>query len=112
MGVKVIRVDAEHRFLDALKGEVDPKRNADHRPCVFIEVFEEEAAKVQGREVACADTIYPERDRVGPRRARARRMSSSRTIMLGGAAGTHEAQVLEPLPRRAGSRMRCARSAR
>src|SRR3989344_1388567 len=59
MGVKVIRVDAERRFLDALKGEVDPEKKRKIIGRVFIELFEEEAAKVKGAKWLAQGTIYP-----------------------------------------------------
>ena len=47
MGIRVIRADAEQRFLTALAGEVDPeKRKIIGRE--FIEVFAEEARKLDG----------------------------------------------------------------
>src|SRR5271170_3162483 len=44
MGVQVVRVDAEQRFLAALAGEADPEKKRKIIGRVFIEVFDEEAA--------------------------------------------------------------------
>jgi GMP synthase (glutamine-hydrolysing) len=60
MGVKVIRVDAEDRFLTALKGIADPEQKRKIIGRLFIEVFEEEAAKVQGAKWLAQGTIYPD----------------------------------------------------
>jgi len=60
MGVKVIRVDAEARFLDALKGESDPERKRKIIGRLFVEVFEEEAAKLPGIRWLAQGTIYPD----------------------------------------------------
>ena len=40
LGVKVIRVDAEQRFLDALLGEADPERKHKIIGAEFVKVFE------------------------------------------------------------------------
>jgi len=47
MGVKVIRVDAEARFLEALGDEADPERKRKIIGNLFVEVFEEEAGKLE-----------------------------------------------------------------
>jgi GMP synthase (glutamine-hydrolysing) len=46
MGVRVIRVNAEDRFLNALEGVSDPEQKRKIIGNLFIEVFEEEAAKL------------------------------------------------------------------
>ena len=60
MGVKVIRVNAEARFLDALKGESDPERKRKIIGRLFVEVFEEESAKLPGIRWLAQGTIYPD----------------------------------------------------
>ncbi|MDH5299295.1 MAG: glutamine-hydrolyzing GMP synthase [Desulfobulbaceae bacterium] len=60
MGVKVIRVDAEKRFLDKLKGENDPEKKRKIIGNTFIEVFEEEAAKLTNVKWLAQGTIYPD----------------------------------------------------
>jgi GMP synthase (glutamine-hydrolysing) len=60
MGVKVIRVDAEERFLTALKGVADPEQKRKIIGRLFIEVFEEEAARVKGAKWLGQGTIYPD----------------------------------------------------
>lgn len=60
MGIRVIRVDAESRFLDALAGATDPE---DKRKIIgreFIEVFSEEARKLDGVKFLAQGTIYPD----------------------------------------------------
>lgn len=60
MGIRVIRVDAESRFLDALTGATDPE---DKRKIIgreFIEVFSEEARKLDGVKFLAQGTIYPD----------------------------------------------------
>lgn len=60
MGVKVIRVDAEQRYLDLLKGESDPEAKRKIIGRTFIEVFDEEASKLEGIDFLAQGTIYPD----------------------------------------------------
>jgi len=60
MGVRVIRVNAESRFLDALRGEADPERKRKIIGRLFVEVFEEEAHKLEGVRWLAQGTIYPD----------------------------------------------------
>jgi len=60
MGVKVIRVDAENRFLSALKGVADPEKKRKIIGGIFIEVFEEQAAKIKNARWLAQGTIYPD----------------------------------------------------
>ncbi len=60
MGVKVIRVDAEERFLNALKGVDDPEQKRKIIGNLFIEVFEEEANKLSNAKWLAQGTIYPD----------------------------------------------------
>ena len=65
MGVKVIRVNAEARFLGALKGESDPERKRKIIGRLFVEVFEEESAKLPGHPLAGAGHDLSGRNRIG-----------------------------------------------
>jgi len=60
MGVHVIRVDAEERFMSALAGVVDPEAKRKIIGNLFIEVFEEEASKLSGTAWLAQGTIYPD----------------------------------------------------
>ena len=60
MGVKVIRVDAERRFLDELKGESDPEKKRKIIGRVFVEIFEEESSKLSNANWLAQGTIYPD----------------------------------------------------
>ena len=60
MGVKVIRVDAEARFLKALAGVTDPEAKRKTIGKLFVEVFEEEAAKIKDVQWLAQGTIYPD----------------------------------------------------
>jgi GMP synthase (glutamine-hydrolysing) len=60
MGVRVLRVDAEARFLSALAGVDDPERKRKIIGNLFIEIFEEEAAKLTNARWLAQGTIYPD----------------------------------------------------
>ena len=60
LGVRVIRANAEERFLAALEGEAEPEGKRKIIGRTFIEVFEEEAAKLSGVRFLAQGTIYPD----------------------------------------------------
>ena len=60
MGVRVIRVDAEQRFLASLEGVADPEQKRKIIGNLFIQVFEEEAAKLEDVQWLAQGTIYPD----------------------------------------------------
>lgn len=60
LGVKVIRVNAAERYFRELDGVDDPERKRKIIGRLFIEVFDEEAAKLQGVEFLAQGTIYPD----------------------------------------------------
>ncbi len=60
MGVKVIRVDAEQRFLDALAGESDPEKKRKIIGNLFVDIFEEESNKLASAKWLAQGTIYPD----------------------------------------------------
>ena len=60
LGVDVGRVDAEDRFLAALAGVSDPEEKRRRIGRTFIEIFEEEAAKLDGIRWLAQGTIYPD----------------------------------------------------
>ncbi len=60
MGLNVIGVNAKARFLDALKGVSDPEGKRKIIGKVFIDVFDEEAHKIEGVKWLAQGTIYPD----------------------------------------------------
>jgi GMP synthase (glutamine-hydrolysing) len=60
MGIKVIRVDAEHRFLSDLAGESEPEAKRKIIGKAFIDVFEEESNKIANVKWLAQGTIYPD----------------------------------------------------
>jgi GMP synthase (glutamine-hydrolysing) len=60
MGVHVIRVDAEERFLEKLAGLNDPEHKRKAIGNLFIEIFEEQAEKLDNAKWLAQGTIYPD----------------------------------------------------
>jgi GMP synthase (glutamine-hydrolysing) len=60
MGLRVIGIDARKRFWDALHGVENPEEKRKIIGRVFIEVFEEEAHKIEKIEWLGQGTIYPD----------------------------------------------------
>jgi GMP synthase (glutamine-hydrolysing) len=60
MGVRVIRVDAEDRYLSALAGVTDPEAKRKIIGRLFVEIFDEEANKLQSARWLAQGTIYPD----------------------------------------------------
>jgi len=59
-GLNVIKVDAEDRFLNELKGVADPEDKRKIIGRVFVEVFQEEASKLKSAKWLAQGTIYPD----------------------------------------------------
>ena len=60
MGIRVIRVDAEERFLAALAGVADPEQKRKIIGREFIEVFEAQAQELKDIDWLAQGTIYPD----------------------------------------------------
>ncbi|NHN91180.1 glutamine-hydrolyzing GMP synthase [Acetobacter sicerae] len=58
--IKLIHRDASDMFLSALEGVTDPEIKRKTIGRLFIEVFEEEAAKIGGAEFLAQGTLYPD----------------------------------------------------
>jgi len=92
----VIRVNAEARFLDALKGEADPERKRKIIGRLFVEVFEEEAAKLPGIRWLAQGTIYPDViESAGAKTGKAHVIKSHHNV--GGLPEKMNLKLLEPL---------------
>ena len=59
-GLNIIHVEGEKRFLDALAGENDPEAKRKIIGRVFVEVFDEEALKLEDVKWLAQGTIYPD----------------------------------------------------
>jgi GMP synthase (glutamine-hydrolysing) len=58
--LRLVHVDAGARFLSELRGVTDPEKKRKVIGRVFIEVFEEEAKKVEGARWLVQGTLYPD----------------------------------------------------
>ncbi len=96
MGVKVRRVNAEQRFLGALRGVADPERKRKIIGNLFIEVFEEEAAQVADARWLAQGTIYPDViESAGAKTGKAHVIKSHHNV--GGLPETMKLDLIEPL---------------
>ncbi len=96
MGVKVIRVDAESRFLKALEGISDPEEKRKIIGNNFIEVFDEEAAKLKGIKWLAQGTIYPDViESAGAKTGKAHVIKTHHNV--GGLPDNMQLELLEPL---------------
>ncbi len=96
MGVKVIRVDAEDRFLDGLKGESDPEKKRVIIGNIFIKIFEEEARKLEDVKWLAQGTIYPDViESAGTKNGKAHVIKSHHNV--GGLPDDMELELVEPL---------------
>jgi GMP synthase (glutamine-hydrolysing) len=60
MGVKVIRANAQNKFLDRLVGVEDPEQKRKLIGNTFIEVFDQESQKIDNVQFLAQGTIYPD----------------------------------------------------
>ncbi len=96
LGVRVILVDAESRFLGALAGESDPERKRKIIGALFVEIFEEQAAKLNNARWLAQGTIYPDViESAGARTGKAHVIKSHHNV--GGLPSAMRLKLLEPL---------------
>jgi len=96
MGVHVIRVDAEVRFLKALENETDPERKRKVIGNLFIEIFEEESEKLSNAKWLAQGTIYPDViESAGAKTGKAHLIKSHHNV--GGLPEHMKLKLLEPL---------------
>ncbi len=96
MGVKVIRVDAEQRFLGALQDENDPEKKRKIIGNLFVEIFEEESLKRSDARWLAQGTIYPDViESAGSSTGKAHVIKSHHNV--GGLPEHMKLQLLEPL---------------
>jgi GMP synthase (glutamine-hydrolysing) len=96
LGVRVIRVDAEARFLTALSGVADPEAKRKIIGRTFVEVFDEEARKLSGVGFLAQGTIYPDViESAGARTGKAHVIKSHHNV--GGLPEKMNLKLVEPL---------------
>jgi len=96
MGVNVIRVNAEERCLKGLKGVADPEQKRKIIGNLFIDIFEEEAAKLENVAFLAQGTIYPDViESAGAASGKAHVIKSHHNV--GGLPDYMKLQLVEPL---------------
>jgi GMP synthase (glutamine-hydrolysing) len=96
LGVHVIRVDAEARFLAALAGVSDPEAKRKVIGRTFIDVFDEEAQRLSGVRFLAQGTIYPDViESAGARTGKAHVIKSHHNV--GGLPERMHLTLVEPL---------------
>jgi len=96
MGVKVIRVNAADRFFKELHGVDDPEAKRKIIGRLFVEVFDEEATKLQGIRWLAQGTIYPDViESAGSKTGKAHKIKSHHNV--GGLPEKMNLKLLEPL---------------
>ena len=96
MGVRVLRVDAEQRFLGALQDEADPEKKRKIIGGLFVDIFEEEAQKLTNANWLAQGTIYPDViESAGSKTGKAHVIKSHHNV--GGLPLNMRMKLLEPL---------------
>lgn len=96
MGVKVIRVNAEQRYLTALAGVNDPEKKRKIIGNLFIEIFDEEANKLISAKWLAQGTIYPDViESAGAKTGKAHLIKSHHNV--GGLPDDMTLKLVEPL---------------
>jgi GMP synthase (glutamine-hydrolysing) len=96
MHINVIRVNAADRFFAALEGVADPEEKRKIIGGLFIEVFDEEAQKLEGIEWLAQGTIYPDViESAGSRTGKAHVIKSHHNV--GGLPEKMRMKLVEPL---------------
>ena len=96
LGLRVIRVDAERRFLHNLLGVADPEEKRKIIGNTFIEVFDEESAKIENATWLAQGTIYPDViESAGSKTGKAHVIKSHHNV--GGLPENMKLKLVEPL---------------
>jgi len=96
LGVKVIHVDASEKFLGDLKGVSDPEAKRKIIGREFVEVFQQESAKLPQAKWLAQGTIYPDViESAGAKTKKAHTIKSHHNV--GGLPDTLHLKLLEPL---------------
>ncbi|MGD2167331.1 MAG: glutamine-hydrolyzing GMP synthase [Gammaproteobacteria bacterium] len=96
LGVNVIRANAEDQFLSALHGVDDPEEKRKIIGRVFIEVFEEHAARIDDVRWLAQGTIYPDViESAGAKTGKAHVIKSHHNV--GGLPERMHLKLIEPL---------------
>ena len=96
LGVKVLRVDAEARFLGKLAGVTDPEQKRKIIGNLFVDIFEQESKKLVNANWLAQGTIYPDViESAGAKTGKAHNIKSHHNV--GGLPDYMKLKLLEPL---------------
>ena len=96
LGVRVIRVNAAERYFRELSGVADPEQKRKIIGRLFIEVFDEEAAKLSNVEFLAQGTIYPDViESAGSKTGKAHVIKSHHNV--GGLPANMKLKLVEPI---------------
>jgi GMP synthase (glutamine-hydrolysing) len=96
LGVRVIRVNAGERFFRELAGVAEPEHKRKIIGRLFVEVFDEEAARIEGVEFLAQGTIYPDViESAGAKTGKAHVIKSHHNV--GGLPAHMKLKLVEPL---------------
>ncbi|ESQ09129.1 MAG: hypothetical protein N838_20880, partial [Thiohalocapsa sp. PB-PSB1] len=96
LGLRVIRVDAEAHFLEQLAGIKDPEQKRKRIGNTFIEVFNQQAAKLSNIKWLAQGTIYPDViESAGAKTGKAKVIKSHHNV--GGLPEHMQLGLVEPL---------------
>ena len=96
LGVRVVHVDATTRFMSQLRGVSDPEQKRRIIGRVFVEVFQDEAARLPNARWLAQGTIYPDViESAGAKTKKAHTIKSHHNV--GGLPESLNLTLLEPL---------------
>jgi GMP synthase (glutamine-hydrolysing) len=96
LGVRVIKVDAEDRFISALAGSSDPEQKRKIIGNLFIKIFEEHAEQLTAVQWLAQGTIYPDViESAGAKSGKAHVIKSHHNV--GGLPERMNLKLIEPL---------------
>ncbi len=96
MGIHVIRVNAEKRYLAKLSGVGDPEQKRKIIGNLFVEIFDQEAAKLEDAKWLAQGTIYPDViESAGAKTGKAHLIKTHHNV--GGLPENMKLSLIEPL---------------
>jgi GMP synthase (glutamine-hydrolysing) len=96
LGVRVVRVQTQDRFFQALRGLEDPEHKRKAIGKLFIDVFEEEAERIRDVDFLAQGTIYPDViESAGAKTGKAHVIKSHHNV--GGLPERMRLKLIEPL---------------
>ena len=96
LGVKIIHIDASNQFLGQLQGVTDPEQKRRIIGRTFVDIFQEESARISNARWLAQGTIYPDViESAGGKSNKTHNIKSHHNV--GGLPDTLHLKLLEPL---------------